>query len=660
MPLDLWQRDAETAVADAARSSAPRLPIGFEEAFGAAWDYAEFFSQSTAGHHARQAVLSDIVSDIHRRTGVDLSGESLVGSPEAGMFLDADSLNRAIAARKAKDPAFAADPIPDAEIDQRTLAKSREAVRDFAAVQQAEKTAGGRLGSFLGGLAGGAADPVNVLALPVAAPESLGLLGTALAWGAIGAGTQAVSEAVGAPFRERVQPGYLESGRPFANILETGLFAAGTAGILKGAANVWERVATGQWPRSVRDAGNVVASEDNLARTNVLHGAAGEVAHREALTKTIDDVLAGRAVDVDDIFARSRTLIARLESETGMSLPIFDRRAIELLSEDAALGNRSGLLASQLEALPQGVQASADRLARVREVERQMAAATGEERRALTRRRDELLADTTPERLAMEARPIELRRAAEAERDAIAARRQEIASELAQRQADKLVPNQPLLGQRMVVRNGSLFDAYQTRIDALVDEARSVAREVEQGRAERAAAATERAPELPFAPTAADARAETHLGTIADGVQQLSAMAGRTMPREEAERVAKLVADAKSDTQAYRILSEVSQRPHTVADLLPTVPRETPTEPLRLIEPAETAQALASPEHQAALRSDIDRARAMGDVKVPIGLDERGEPIFRSVDAAVAEVDAYKKAAEQIQACVNPVREAAE
>ena len=39
--------------------------------------------------------------------------------------------------------------------------------------------------------------------------------------------------------------------------------------------------------------------------------------------------------------------------------------------------------------------------------------------------------------------------------------------------------------------------------------------------------------------------------------------------------------------------------------------------------PEEMTATLTAPDHQDAIRADIDRARAMGDVKVP-GIDENG------------------------------------
>jgi hypothetical protein len=510
MPLDLWQRDADTAISDTNNPSRARLPATFDDTFSAAWRSAEFFTQSTASHNARQSVLTDAIGDIRRRTGIDLSEEATIGTPETGMQANADLLNAAIVRHKAKDPSFAIDPIPGDEVDRRTVEKSRTAVSEYAALQQREQTAGGRFGSFLGGFAGAAADPVNVLALPVVAPEGLGVLATAGIWSLIGAGTQAVGELAGAPYREQVQPGYIESGRPGANILEAGLFAGGTAGLIKGAAAAWTRVATGSWPRSVRDAGNVVASEANVERTNAYPGTAGEVAHREALTGAIDSILKGEPVKADGITP---------ELERGL----------------------------------------AGRLA-------------------------------------------------------------------------------PLMGMR------------QTAIEAQA-----------AAEAERAAVVGERAPELPFAATAATARADAATNALAGEVTDLAKVHGYDMPAEEAAAVARGLIKTP-DAEVRQMLGELITRPSGAAETIPR-PRGAPAEessvPLRAVPPAESSAMLASPDHAAALRGDIDRARATGDVQIPTGLDEKGNVVFRSVDDAMKEVDSYATAADQIKGCVNPLVEEA-
>lgn len=63
---------------------------------------------------------------------------------------------------------------------------------------------------------------------------------------------------------------------------------------------------------------------------------------------------------------------------------------------------------------------------------------------------------------------------------------------------------------------------------------------------------------------------------------------------------------------------------------------------------------LAAPQMEAALRADLDRERAMGDVKVPDEVDKDGNIVHRSLDDKMNEVDAYKTVADQIAACASP------
>jgi hypothetical protein len=98
--------------------------------------------------------------------------------------------------------------------------------------------------------------------------------------------------------------------------------------------------------------------------------------------------------------------------------------------------------------LPAGSQAAAETLARLEEIDRQLAAATtATERKTLSNRRDELLADTTPEALRAAAAPLEQRRALAAEQASIADRLSEIDKTRAEL---KTIP-QASFGQRSVV-----------------------------------------------------------------------------------------------------------------------------------------------------------------------------------------------------------------
>ncbi len=495
MPLDMFQQSQSDWASDQANPSQASLPAKFSETFGAAWNENRFFGQSIAHLNARGSALNDYTDDITRRTGERFDDMPSDLTPPERLA----AINDKVAKLNVANPEFTIPPMTDDELDRRAIAKSQMARSDFQEMQAREKTGGGSFGSFLGGAAGTMTDPVNLVVAPLAAPEGLGLLATALAWAGIAGGTQTAIEMTGAPYREMVQPGYGESGEPTRNILGAAAFGGATGGALKGLGMAWSRAKTGTWPRSIRDAGNVAESEANVAQTNVLPGIEGEVAHREALARTIDDIVAGRKVEVPD--------------ET---LAPHDARL------DALMGERAGA-----------------------------------------------------------------RGAAEAE----------------------------------------------------------------------AARPTEPAPQLPLEA----GPQEVHQATIADGVQGMARQAGYDMAREEAERVAQMVAKASTDEQARAILSTVADRPQTVAEFPPSpLPKERGAEPLAAIEPKAVDQMIGSPEHEAALRADIDRARAQGDVKIPAGVDEKGEPIMRSVDGAMDEIDAYKKAAEQIKACANPQPEPAE
>jgi hypothetical protein len=95
-------------------------------------------------------------------------------------------------------------------------------------------------------------------------------------------------------------------GEPARNVLGAAAFGGAAGGFFKGLGMAWGRAKTGVWPRSIRDAGNVVESEAQVAQSNVLPGLEGEVAHRDALAKTIDDVVAGRKVEVPPRTPRTR------------------------------------------------------------------------------------------------------------------------------------------------------------------------------------------------------------------------------------------------------------------------------------------------------------------------------------------------------------------
>ena len=296
MSLDLFDGNMDDAVNYAARVSAPELPSTFEDNIADAWSRGRLVESSVSGSLRKSRALSDYMDEVTAKSGTSLQmGETVDGFPSIGEM--------AVKVReiKAANPNVDIADLSDEEIQRRADEIGVRQIADSEALDRRERTTGGSVGSFLGTAGAAVIDPVNLIAFPLAAPTSLGILGTALAWGGIGAGSQTVIEALNASNMERIQPGYGASGEMASNIMETAIVGGALGGGLKGLSNLWSRAKTGQWPRTVRDAGNVIDSEVQIAGTNPLPGVEGEATHRTALNKAIDNIANGRPVDVDGI-----------------------------------------------------------------------------------------------------------------------------------------------------------------------------------------------------------------------------------------------------------------------------------------------------------------------------------------------------------------------
>lgn len=323
--LDLYERDQR---ADAAiqPQEGRDLPAEFTDAFSASWSNGYLFGQSVAGQNARHAAMVDYVTSIEKQTGKKIP---IPTEPE-GQRDPWAYLKGQVAKLKESFPDID-DPPSDDELEQRAIRKSQNARGEYAAMAAREKTLGGSIGFGLGGLTGAAADPINIVALPVAPAEGLGILATAARWAMITGTSQTAIEATGAPFHEKVQPGYVDSGAPIQNIIEAAGGGAVLGGGIRGLGNIWTRMKTGAWPRSVRDAGNIAESEANVLDTNRFEGVEGEVAHRSALQDSIESLINGRPIDVDQHVTPS--ILAAYEQKLS---PIMDARSRAVTAEESA------------------------------------------------------------------------------------------------------------------------------------------------------------------------------------------------------------------------------------------------------------------------------------------------------------------------------------
>lgn len=642
--LDLWQNDAQ-ATAAPQPGEATDVPASFGEKFAGEWAYNRMVTGSLADENARNEALGAFDDQIKQAGGGDALNAAFAARIGNGdvMLTSSDFLdiaNDTVAQLRQKTPTLALQPLTDDELNRRAISLQQGAQATYADLQARGSTFGGKVGGFLGGVSAAAAEPQNIAALAIPIGGELGYLRAALVGGGVFAGSQAVSE-VANPNRSQVIPGYSPAGAIGEAAVEGAALGAGGEAVARGLGALWTRFKTGAWPTSVRDAGNLVESEANIQNTNILPGADGEVAHRDALAQSVDQVLNGKPVDVD-IARASQALMAHLQSERPFAVPVADMGEIARTSEEAGLRERSGAIGDQLANLVPGDQGAAETLARVRQVEGDMAQAPSfEARRALSNRRDELLADTTPEQLQAAAAPLEQRRALTAEQSSIDDRLAEIAAERAKLTPPSDEPAQPFnLGQTSGVAP-TLFDIHTGRIDNLM--------------AMRAGG-----PDMRPA--------------LEDGVRALGELTGHSMPDADASAIARRVATAGSDDEARAILNETVARPRTIRETLPSE-LEAVSAPMTALPAAPDRsfaesiapdKTLADPRSDVAMQAEAERqlanlaAEKKGNTLIPVGVDDKGEPIYRSLANMLSEAKADRDAAARLEACMTPMSEAAE
>ena len=150
-------------------------------------------------------------------------------------------------------------------------------------------------------------------------------------------------------------------------------------------------------------------------------------------------------------------------------------------------------------------------------------------------------------------------------------------------------------------------------------------------------------------------------------IAELAKITGYDMPKEEAAALSDRVLEAKSDEEAQFIAGQIADRPQTILDTTPPSSAfraeekaaEAAEAQPAIFTPEMRAEALQAPQAQDAMRADIERAideaAAKGKaLRVPLGVDLNGEPIFQSAGSALDQIDAYKALAQQIAACAMP------
>jgi hypothetical protein len=690
--LDLYQGDQDQA-AKIQPTEGTRLPSTAGENFEAAWADGRIFGQSIAQQNARSAVLDDYLSEIKQKTGNDIRNEmSPEGSgPTMGLTGTFDAANARVAKIKESYPDLDLDPLSDDEIDKRAVAKAQAAHRDYQALQEREKGPGGSLGSFLGSAAASATDPINILALGIA-PEtggSVSILSAALRWGALAGTSQAAIEASSNSFKEQVQPGYTESGAPLQEIAGAAVGGAVLGGGFRALGNAWSRVKTGAWPTSVRDAGNVIESEANVAQSNIFPGVEGEVAHREALTKTIDDILANRPVDVSAQITPD--LQAHFDAYHGSPHDFDTFDLSKQFSGEGSDAYGSGVYLTKTKEAAEFYQNLKGQGTLY------TTKVSGDESRFIdwdkpvsgqSEHVQSYLKSIGVEGNDLSGHELQTEIANKVLGREIEKRGgdwQSITPDIARRLPTQDMIDAGILGNKYESGSGNknyvVFDS--SNIQITHKNGKPVAAEIRQAIVDKAAGLPPKQPELDLQPPTGEPTQipppkpgdiRFYHGTAYDDASEFSGSTFVTPHYDYAKNYHGsdnnvLYADFSKEEAIKRgLYDEINGfprhgpiddgadvlKPHTIRKPIPAEPGPQPA----MQTPDDMTKTLTAPDHQEAIRADIDRARAMSDVQVP-GVDENGNHTMVSIDKAMDDVDAYKAAAEHIQACANPVQEAA-
>lgn len=173
----------------------------------------------------------------------------------------------------------------------------------------------------------------------------------------------------------------------------------------------------------------------------------------DAMRAAISQVTDGRPVDV---------------------LPVFDEREMHRASQEASLRAQDEQLATALDQLPKASPEASEKLARLEAITRDLGDENlgADERRALGARRDEILADTTPEQLQVQAAPGDQARVIENQRARIAEQLAAIEAQRTQETAGRILQTPPFdaatlaHAQRQLYRNGFARGIPQSEFDA--------------------------------------------------------------------------------------------------------------------------------------------------------------------------------------------------
>jgi len=260
-----------------------------------------------------------------------------------------------------------------------------------------------------------------------------------------------------------------------------------------------------------------------------------------SLTSPEDQVFPIISADAPTKHAAMSTAISQIvEGRPIDVMPVFDERDLRLSGEEAQLSARDAELENRSKELDlTGAEGARETLDRLDAVESQLGNENtpAADRRTLSARRDELLADTNPETLRAQAAPLETLRAIENERTNIADRLEAIRNLRVSRDADAALSSLPKLPQeqRAVYDNGFAPGIPQGEFEATTN-------------AVYHKPAVEESPEAPKAEGEPKTPLDQQLADAEAGLKAMQDSGAKLHPEDRAELAATEKATTKADS----------------------------------------------------------------------------------------------------------------
>lgn len=290
---------------------------GFVERMKSDWTAMREFSNSNSDHRNSLAAQNDFQVRFFKESGQRLPG--WIDSMNANAK---DVAQKQFEAWKANNPQSELTFPTDEEFRAQADQKAQEARKESEALARRSTGWGSALGGFAGTAGGAMTDPVNLLASGFGASASAGILRTALTEAGVNAASEALVQGGTFDRKSRLDPNFTTEDA----LMEIGAAAAGGAvlgGGIKGLASIWHRAKTGEWPRHVKDTGNVLTRETVIPENRFARSVQGESAHRAAIQKAADDLLASRPVELPpEAFLQANARPGRVYDADGNSIGV--------------------------------------------------------------------------------------------------------------------------------------------------------------------------------------------------------------------------------------------------------------------------------------------------------------------------------------------------